>query len=293
MITYAGSVEQVWPEVSSRLTAYLTSRGTSSHDCEDLVQECAARLLHHQVAFTDASDLLRWCLTVARNAHVDLCRRQANLAPAVNEDVVAQTDVHREVTARLELRAVTAAWKRLSQSDQRVLAETVEQVPTPSRRGDAVRLHVQRNRARRRLESLLVALAGVLVWLVRATRRVVPPLGSVTAAAVVTGLALSPWSGPTTPERTVEAVLPDTARPAVQQPETPPRTRRTVPQAVTHTSGVSLASSPARRATSVQGPEGASVTVEGHDRPAGPPTILCAGDLGVVPDTCVPDPTEA
>jgi DNA-directed RNA polymerase specialized sigma24 family protein len=293
VITYGGSVEQVWPEVSARLTAYLRSRGTSAHDCEDLVQECAARLLHHQVAFSDASDLLRWCVTVARNGNVDLHRRRPNAGLELVRDLATDTDVHREVTARLELQAVTTAWKRLSPADQRVLADAVEQAPAPPRRTDAVREYVRRNRARRRLEGLLAALLGVLVGLGRSARRALPALGTTTAAAVVTGLALSPWSATTSSGDALGTFQPGVTRPQVQQVHADPASSRRLAVPVAGRPAATRPSTAAAPPTaSLQGPGGTGATVAGQERPAGRAVLVCAEDLGVVPDTCVPDPTD-
>ncbi len=146
VITHHGAVRDVWPHLAKRLSAYLRRRGASWHDTDDIVQECALRVLSREVAFADADDLMSWCLTVARNVHVDLHRGQGRLSTESVPDRPADGDVHEEVASRLRLQAVVDAWPRLSPADQRVLVEAVEEVPAPTVRRDAVRLYAQRNR---------------------------------------------------------------------------------------------------------------------------------------------------
>lgn len=295
VITHHGAVRDAWPHVAKRLSAYLRQRGAPPpQDADDIVQECALKVLSREVPFTNSDELLRWCLTVARNAHIDLHRGQRGLAMAILPDRATSSDVAEEVAARLRLQAVVDSWPRLSPTDQRVLVEAAEGVPAPPVRRDAVRLYVQRNRARQRLQSLIAALVGVFVAVGRAVRRQALPVTTVTAAATVTCLAL-PLSPSTEspalrliPEQSIAQAAVDAsgARPLAARIPAP-----TSALAATQTHpGVERSST--RAVASAQGPDGYGARVTSHDRPASPPTLLCVGDLPVAPDACVPDPTQ-
>ncbi len=301
LITHHGAVRDAWPHIARRLSAYLRRRGASWHDTDDIVQECAVRVLRHEVPFTDADDLLTWCLTVVRNAHVDLHRGQGRLTSEAVPDLPASIDVHDEVVARLRLRSVVTAWPQLSAADQLVLAEAVEQVPAPLVRREAVRLYVQRNRARQRLHGLIAALVGVLAVIGRSARRQVLPLTTLTAAAV-TFLALAPGPSQSPPLQLVpdrhanqSPVGGAQARPF--QPNLLAAARKSIAAAARQPSAVHpIRSAPRpsmRVVASAQGPGGYGAQVASHDRPTSGGGLACVGDLPLLPDTCVPDPSPS
>jgi hypothetical protein len=189
----------LWPEVSRRLSSQLRRRGVSATDCEDLVQECALRLLRNPLPCQDAEDLLRWCNTVTHNLHVDLLRRRTADPLDEHADVQASTDVHQEVAARLLLSEVGRAWRKLSPRDRDVLGRAGEGViATHADRRDAVRENVARHRARARLTAMLagaLSLAGAaLSGLRRSVCVTAPALALSVLFAVVIPGAASPSS---------------------------------------------------------------------------------------------------
>lgn len=243
--------------------------------------------------FTDTDELLRWCLTVARNAHVDLHRRQRGIPVEAVPDQAAGTDVAEEVLQRLRLQAVVESWSRLSSTDQRVLLEAVEEVPAPPVRRDAVRLYVQRNRARQRLQALTTALAGVLLVAGRALRRQLVPLtsGTAVAAAAITCLAVAPGASLAEPPL---KLAPDhaSAREVASVSDREATTTHAPGRPATHARAARPArSTDERLLVSAKVPGGHDATVTSHDRPSSTPTLVCVGDLPAVPDTCLADPT--
>lgn len=301
LITGYATVQDVWPHVAKRLSASLRQRGASTHDTDDLVQECALRLLSREVPFTDAGDLLTWCFTVVRHAHIDLHRGRARLMAEAVPDLPATVDVHDEVVARLRLQSVVKAWPQMSALDRRVLAQAVQEMPTPAPRREAVRLYVQRNRARQRLHALIAALVWILGLVGRSVRRQVMPLTALTAAAVavvtLARLPTPPHGAGEVQESPValsppasfinEAVVSFEARliqPILALPKRQP--------SVTG-SGRPGPKSSARMLASTQAPGGYGAEVTSHDRPASGGGLICVGDLPALPDTCVPDPTAS
>lgn len=192
VITRGPDLGSVWPEVERRLGAYLRRLGTTPHDVEDLVQECAVRLLAADLAWTDADSLLQWCVVVARRARVDQHRRQQRVAEPPEDTLPSWVDVEREVEVRLRLAAVRRAWHRLSPSDQVLLSTAAAGgVETPADRQDAVRVNVARHRARKRLTALMGAPSALVALVFRGLRRGVPGGAVMTSAAMTALLSLS------------------------------------------------------------------------------------------------------
>lgn len=285
-------MRDAWPLLAKRLSAYLRRRGASWHDIDDIVQECAVRVLSREVPFTDVDDLLAWCLTVVRNAHVDLHRGHGRLAAEDVPDMPASVDVHEEVAARLRLDTVVAAWPQLSAADRLVLTEAAMGVPAPRGRREAVRLYVRRNRARQRLQALTAALVGVLAVLGRNARRHVLPLTTLTSTAAVTFLWLSPVPSQGSP---APPLVPDA--PAGQAAVRSAHARPASPSG--HVAGRRVAPQPPQRArggarvlVAAQGPEGYGAELTSHERPASGGSLVCVGDLPLLADTCLADPTR-
>jgi DNA-directed RNA polymerase specialized sigma24 family protein len=162
---YAEQLAAVWPEVRVRLHRYLASQRVQHDLAEDIVQEVALRALRGEVHFEQADDLLPWCITVARRLKVDHHRRAARLVGPVDEALPDVIDVSDAAVARMRLRSLPAAFRRLSVADRTALVER----PTPGAdRREITRLAVRRHRARGRLARLLpgaVGLAGLRSWL--------------------------------------------------------------------------------------------------------------------------------
>lgn len=290
----ARSLDAVWPAVSRRLTVQLRRRGLSTSDAEDLVQECAVRVLTSGVSWQDEEDLLRWCNTVTRNLHVDLLRRPR---PAPIDDhslleLPTSQDVHRSVNARLLLEELRSAWPRLSHRDREVLTDAALGYPAPhADRKAAVRVNVARHRARQRLGTMLQGALGLsaLAAAVRRAGRVTVPTATLLSSALV-ALALGEAHVGSTETRqprsvvlvtpgTISAHLP-TGRPAGQLAPSP-----TVAAPTRARVTVSRGSSPPP--VQVVLPTGDGVALGHHPRTPGEP-LLCLWDLPVVGDACAP-----
>lgn len=262
LITGGPDLGKVWPEVERRLGAYLRSRGTSNHDVDDLVQECALRLLTADVPWTDADNVLQWCIVVARRARIDLYRRQLRMADSPDESVPDAIDVEREVEARLRLAAVRRAWHCLSPDDQRLLSIACEGgVPTPADRKDAVRVNVARHRARKRLTALMGAPTALVALILRSLRRSGPGAGLMMSAAVTALLSFSLQH------------LNETST------DTTPRLRDTIHATFQGASVAPPSRSAIRDLTSPQAPRGTKAT--------GAPSAVSQVDVRVRPDTGV------
>jgi RNA polymerase sigma factor (sigma-70 family) len=148
-----GRFGDVWPQVSRRLQRTLMKRGTPPADAEDLVQETAVRALQAAVPFDSADDLFGWSLVVARRLAIDAHRRHRLILDVDVPDRAGPHIVDRQVEARLSLEAVAAALAELSPRDRRALLAVVD--GTGDDRREAVRINVQRHRARARLRVRL------------------------------------------------------------------------------------------------------------------------------------------
>lgn len=161
--------EDVWPEVSARLTGCLVRRGTPADQAEDLVQETALRALQGGITFTDADDLFRWSAVVARRLAIDAHRRRRFLADGEPPDRASSDRVEHQVETRIVLAAVSSAVKDLTTTERQAL------LSVPAGRGvgrrEAVRLNVSRHRARARLRAGLDGLVGVAIALGVRVRR--------------------------------------------------------------------------------------------------------------------------
>ena len=114
-----------------RLRRYARSLVFDPDRADDLVQSALERGLTHWHQFDQQRDMLVWLLSIAHNAHMDLCRRDQRLstmAPAELQDLQDRAGGHAgsDVGLRLDLMASLA---RLS-ADQRetLLLVCVEQL---------------------------------------------------------------------------------------------------------------------------------------------------------------------
>jgi DNA-directed RNA polymerase specialized sigma24 family protein len=143
---------EVWPQVSGRLHRTLVRRGTPSDEADDLVQDTAVRALQTGVVFDSAEDLFRWSLVVARRMAIDAHRHQQFVVDIDLTDRASPDLVDRQVEARIVFEAVAVAIRQLSAADRRALLQVVDDEAAVDRR-DAVRMNVQRHRARARLRA--------------------------------------------------------------------------------------------------------------------------------------------
>lgn len=288
-ITGTGPLAQHWPETARSVTAFLVRRGMSVADAEDVVQECALRVIERRVPFADAADLTPWCLRVARNLSVDLSRRQARFAE--HEEVLetaAAADVHGEVEARLEWRRVLKAVSALEVIDRDLLLDVLHPpVSAPDKRA-TVRANVRRHRARQRL---LAALTAIIGWL--GGRRFRPELllaGPAVLAALCLPLVTKP-PAPSTPRPNPGAV----ASMAVSTPGSHATRPATSPASAR--SGVPAPRVPAARQprrdrvlAKATAPTGDGIVIGTADRDPAASTAACVEGVPGVPKICVDYP---
>ncbi len=189
-----GALSSVWPEVAPRLRRLLLQRGVSKSDAEDLVQEVAFKVIHHEVAYTDGEDLYRWCSVVARRMSIGLARKRRVEVLPDSFDSPGVEDVERSVQARVDLATVARMLDALPLLEREVLMS--------SGVGEPSHLAVRRFRTRRKLR-LAIDRGEVLVALVvshrawRSMRSAGPAIGGAVAVAAVAVISLgNPQSEP-------------------------------------------------------------------------------------------------
>jgi hypothetical protein len=210
-------LEEVWPEVSRRLTQCLRARGASSALTEDVVQETALRALQARVTFTSADDLMRWARVVAGRLVVDAHRRRRFITDAELPDRAAPDDVLRQVQGRLALEAVGGAMRILSPAEREALLDA-DPLHAPNSRREAVKLNVRRHRVRVGLRSVVDGILGILLGLGLRIRRwldALPDNVAQLAGVVVTAGVLLLTSGEQAPAQ-AQVAGPSVARPTGQ-----------------------------------------------------------------------------
>lgn len=212
----APDLEAVWGSVEPRLRASLRAAGVAAADLDDLVQEVALRVLAHDVPFTSAEDLLRWCRLVGRRLAVDAHRRtiRSTLVDQV-PDVAGTIDVEAAALARVRADRVLTALHHLDPNDRAAIIDL--RSPDGDRR-EQVRLAVRRHRARARLTALVDGVAALLGWLVLRRRRPTHALAGLAMAPALTGFLLLPSA---TAPRTIDLPPAATSAPAVEAPVAP------------------------------------------------------------------------
>jgi hypothetical protein len=284
-----------WPFMRKRLLRFLRSRGISAHAAEDAVQDVAERLLTRQVPHTDVEDLMRWCMTVARNSAIDQHRRVRRSVPLDYRDADADdgSELVDTVEARIRLDRVLRALGTMSYEDARCVMASIDdeivEVASPA-------LRARRHRLRRRL-SELVGGFGLIGVAVRALRPRVARTGVGLGSAAMASVALvtAVVGGPpfaTSPDHirlhsthaTVRTVPVADGSAAVR------RSRATTATVTvrTATRGSAGAHSPAPPPLHLRTPDkGGTVDVQTHDRAPSDRGLVCVGGLVYVDDFCV------
>ena len=293
VITVHLELVQVWPEVTQALRRYLRSRDASPQDAEDVLQECAVRVLRARPSFVDAADLVRWCIPVVRNLTIDLHRRdRRETSLEVVRDRPGRTDVAESVSHSLELGRVLHALQEMRESDRDVIVAHVQQEATTELdRKQAVRLNVQRYRARQRLLARLAAVLGIAVAYGRRAARFAAPAMLPAALAlglfagdlgVLTGPPGSQGVGPT---RSGEALSVDRAAVHPTSPSAGTATRWTTSGAL-GTRGDAPPASATHTVVAAAAPDGTTVRVFGHQTAPKQGALVCTHHIGL-PDTCI------
>jgi hypothetical protein len=292
-ITDGSKLAEVWPQAAQALRAYLRSRGASPQDADDLVQECAVRVLRSRPTFIDAPDLLRWCLPVVRNLSVDLHRRGRHELPVESVPDRQGGDVAETVLVSLELLRVLRALEKLRPSDRDAIVANVEQEQGGSLdRKQAVRLNVQRHRARQRLLARLAAVLGICAAFGRRMVRVAGPAALPVALAVallttVMGASAGRVAPRSTPGPTSVALAhgPVSAATAadlstqLQRPSAASVGFRRKPAARPVRQKVTVVAVTTRQGVGARLSEG---------KPKQPGTLVCVRDVEPLPDVCIP-----
>lgn len=298
VITDAPQLADIWLEAAPALGAFLRSRGCSPQDADDLVQECAIRVLRSRPTFADTADLLRWCLPVVRNLSVDLHRKgRREVSVEVMPDRPAVGDVANDVVVALELRRVLQALQQLRPSDREAIVAHVgpEQSSSALDRRQAVRRNVQLHRARQRLLARLAAVLGICAALGRRMGRAATPAALPLALAVallttVLGGTAGRSGSSSAPghTRVVRAGESSPASHRVPASQLPPRRRPAAVQVALHPRATRR---PSEKATvvAVTTPEGVTARLAaGKARQPG--TFVCVRDAEPLPDVCIPQP---
>jgi DNA-directed RNA polymerase specialized sigma24 family protein len=283
-----------WPLMRKRLLRFLSSRGISAHAAEDAVQDVAERLLTRAVPHTDVDDLMRWCMTVARNAAIDQHRRLRRSVPLDRRDEDADdgTELLDLVDARMRLGRVLSALGNMSDDDVRCVMASFDDTPTEVA---SPALRARRHRLRRRL-SELVGGFGLIGVVARALRpragRTTLGLSSaaVASVALVTVVAGPPHFGGS-PDHVRLHVTPATARvESVVDGSAVVRRAARPATGVHHTAAT--AGKPSRPAADngihLRTPDkGGTLDVHGRNRRPTDHSIVCIGGLTYVDDICV------
>ena len=286
-----------WPLMRKRLLRFLRSRGVSLAMAEDVVQDVAERLLTRHVPHHNVDDLMRWCLTVARNSAIDQHRRQrrsVSLDSFDGDDAVDDSELVDIVEARIRLDRVLRALRTMSYDDMRCVMASIDndaavEVATPA-------LRARRHRLRRRL-SELVGGFGLIGVLVRALRpqagRATLGLSSaaVASVALVTIVAGVPHFGSSSGNVRLHAA------PSTVHIESVADRATVVRRSSGSVAGSGRAPSgshpAARRAAGAPGlhlrspDQAGTVDVEGHDRGDRDKGLVCVRGLYFVHDACV------
>ncbi|MDQ1394781.1 MAG: hypothetical protein QOG64_40 [Acidimicrobiaceae bacterium] len=192
VITASELVEAHWAEVEPGLIRMLRRRGVSAADAQDIAQETAYRAVSRNELFEGVEGLRRWSAVVAWRLTIQMARRRRRLGWEPVPDKTSPVDVGRVVEGRLALERVVSAMGGLRPRDRSVIAESAAGPATPTSRKEAVRLGVERHRARQRLLALCEGAAAVLVGLWRRFGRLKPiPRVAVAGAPLCVALALS------------------------------------------------------------------------------------------------------
>ncbi|MDQ1700504.1 MAG: Sigma-70 region 2 [Frankiaceae bacterium] len=284
-----------WPLMRKRLLRFLRSRGVSAHAAEDAVQDVAERLLTRQVPHTDVDDLMRWCMTVARNAAIDQHRRlrRSVSLDCCDDDTDDGSELVDTVEARMRLDRVLRALGTMSYDDVRcVMAGLDGEVATEAA---SPALRARRHRLRRRLSEMVgcFGLAGIVIRALRPRfNRASLGLSSAAVASValvtvVTGGA--PFGSGSDHLRLHVAPATVRVQPVADRAPVARQLTRplTAPRVVT--APVHRAAHPAGRpGLHLRSPDkNGTIDVEGHDRGASDTGLVCIDGLKYVDRVCI------
>ena len=277
-----------------RLLRFLQSRGISAHAAEDAVQDVAERLLTRHVPHTDIEDLMRWCMTVARNSAIDQHRRLRRSVPldGCADDAVDGSELVDTVEARMRLDRVLRVLGTMPYEDVRCVMASLDGETSAEAASPALR--ARRHRIRRRLSELVgcFGLVGVVLRALRprAGRTLGLSSAAVASVALVTVVAGPPGFG-FGPDHvrlhlapaTVRAQQVDDGVPVVRRASTPGA--RAAHAAPAGAGTMRPAASPGLHVRTPN--KTGTIDVRGHDRTPADRGIVCVTGLKYVADICV------
>jgi DNA-directed RNA polymerase specialized sigma24 family protein len=287
-----------WPLMRKRLLRFLQSRGISPYAAEDAVQDVAERLLTRQVPHTDVDDLMRWCMTVARNSAIDQHRRVRRSVPLDYRDADADdgSELVDTVEARMRLARVLRVLGDMPYEDVRCVMASIDDDEVPEVASPALR--ARRHRLRRRLSELVggFGLIGVAARVLRPrASRTTLGLGSAAMASVALVTAVvggAPQLG-TTPHHLRMHLAPTTvtAEPVADRSGVVHRSAPTHAGVTAgHAAAPTVAGHPgsASDTLDVRTPDKrGTVDVQARHRRPSDRGMLCVGGLKYVPDSCI------
>lgn len=279
---FAETAEVIRPLLIKRLRAF----GATPADAEDAAQDALLKAWERSVRYENDQDLLRWCLVVARNFHIDGMRRGNRVVPLTDRQCdMAATEMD-AVELRQILALVRAALPTLTPAERRSLTADV----SPDRAGQ-VRVAVARHRARQRLKRAVGPLAAALSasgYLLRKCAPATVTMSAVVAAALLPGL-LPPSAvpQPTQAMPPEAAQLDERARPEVQR--TIRETRRTTTVQTTRPERTASDAKPEHerrnRVVSIHAPAQSVARVQERDEKAREQLVCLEGN--VLPTVCL------
>ena len=188
MTDIGSSFERFWPLAQASVERLLRAHHVDHADRDDIVQEVAARAFVRREQFTSLTHLTRWSCRVAANLRVDQVRRRSRISDADVPEASDVIDTARVVEGRVALEQVLSAVSRLSPTDRAALFGPRE---VDGDRREAVRLAVQRHRARARLAAMVEGMLGAVAFIWRGLARPAQPvLRDVVTVAAVAAIAV-------------------------------------------------------------------------------------------------------
>lgn len=304
MITenFQKSSDEVWAEVLRRVVALLRGRGVDAATAEDISQEVAVRAITSGVEYSSADDLMRWASTVAVRLSIDEWRaRQRTVVDSALSDGASSADASRQAVHRAQLGEVSAGMARLT-PDQRAAIVSGVLGDEASTRTDATRVAVARHRARARLREWTDGLAAGLAGLRWRLRGILgdaqSALAGFAAYAAAAGLMFpAPASAP--PKAALVASVREVSLVA---PAAGASSRRSVlalarpmpPSSSRASSASARGHEPPWKAdhavAAVPLPDGHQPFIVGTRQNQADDSLVCVGNLRVVPDTCAGKP---
>jgi DNA-directed RNA polymerase specialized sigma24 family protein len=280
------------------VVALLRGRGVDSATADDISQEVALRAVSSGVRYSSADDLMRWAATVAIRLSVDDWRRKRRMV--LTDEALGRVvaDVDRQAVHRAQLHEVADCIARLTPNQRAALVSGMRG-EEGSNRAEAGRMAVARHRARARLREWTDGIAGGMVAIrLRLRQRFgdsQPALAGLATYVAAVGVMFPVSSSPPhEPVREPAAVVSGLAPAGGAGDERLAAIRAAVPgRFVVDAPRAPMAKSPwdgAHALASVPIPDGGPPLLVATRENRPDDSLVCVGNLMVVPDTCAGKP---